>query len=101
MINNQLTHIQTTTDEIDAGVIIIDASLNLIQTERRYIQNDIPNIEIEFKQLNDDYEQNKKRCIRNKRQNKLIAKKYEEAFNIANLNHMKIQQTPNESEEDF
>ena len=36
-----------------------------------------------------------------KRQNKKIAQKYEDAFNLANLNRFKVQQEPNESEEDF
>ena len=61
----------------------------------------IPNLEAELKQYADNYEQNKKDAVEIKRQNKLIAKQYEEAFNIANLNRINIQQDPNESEEDF
>ena len=61
----------------------------------------IPNLEVELKQIADNFEQNKMDAAEVKRQNKTIAKQYEEAFNIANLNRINIQQDPNESEQDF
>jgi hypothetical protein len=64
-------------------------------------QAKIPNLQTELSQLVDNFEQNKKDAAEVKRQNKLIAKKYEEAFNLANLNRVNIKQEPNETEEDF
>ena len=54
-----------------------------------------------MKQLSENYEQNKIYAAEIKRQNKLIAKQYEEAFNLANLNRINIQQDQNETEDDF
>ena len=75
--------------------------LKLILRDIGIISATIPNLEAELKIISDNYELNKKDAAEVKRQNKLIAQKYEEAFNIANLNRINIQQNPNESEEDF
>ena len=97
----ELSEAQASIIEIDNGIQELDKTFNDIQTKKGQIQNDIPNLETELQQLKDNYEKNKIDSTEVKRQNKLIAKKYEEAFNIANLNRINIQQEPYESEDNF
>lgn len=107
--------IQSNIGPLQQKEVDIQAQIATLKTEETKAQRDlrnvvrnkgleeakVPNLETELKLLADNYEQNKRDEEETKRQNKLIAKQYEEAFNIANLNRIKIQQEPNESEEDF
>ena len=100
-LKKKLTKIQADIPKVDNEIITIDTRLNDIQTLRLQIQQAIPNLETELKQLSENYEQNKIDAAEIKRQNKLITKKYEDTFNLANLNRINIQQDRNETEEDF
>jgi hypothetical protein len=65
---------------IDNDILTIDARLIAIANDQGIISANIPNLEAELKILADNYEQNKIDTAEVKRQNKLIAKRYEEAF---------------------
>ena len=82
----ELSEAQASIIEIDNGIQELDKTFNDIQTKRGQIQSNIPNLETERQQLIENYEKNKIDSAEVKRQNKLIAKKYEEAFNMLTFN---------------
>ena len=74
-LKKNLTKIQADIPKVDNEIITIDTRLNDIQTQKLQIQQAIPNLETELKQLSENYEQNKIDAAEIKRQNKLITKK--------------------------
>ena len=100
ILQPQVAAIQADISKHQTQVSNAKRDLRTITRNKGTEEGKIPNLEAE-KKIADNYEQNKKDTAEIKRQNKLIAKKYEEAFNIANLNRINIQQNPNESEEYF
>lgn len=93
--------IQSEKATFQAQEVAAQRDLRKIKRDKGTEEAKIANLETEMNQIVSNFEQNKQDAAEIKRQNKLIAKQYEDAFNIANLNRIKIQQDPNESEEDF
>ena len=107
-LNDKITEVTIRAKALNASKITIEKDKANLHKDLKAAKIDIGKAETavknkfdEIKVLKQNYDKNQVEKLKNIKENKAIAQKYEEAFNVANRNRLQVQQLPFETEDEY